>query len=118
LGALFVAPKTIQTKRATVEKFLRAYRRGAADCAVALLRHDRYGKCVSDSASQGAAMTIAPFVYPGNSAATVEAGAYYIEPQARLDSADIEHQLAWYKAQGLVEPSVETRNVLDLSFLN
>ncbi len=120
LGALFASTKMIQTRHATVEKFVRAYRRGAADYALALLRHDRYGKRISDGMSQKAAAMIARYVYPGNSAAgaasAVEAGVYFIDPQARLNAADIERQVAWYKAQGLIDQSVEARNVMDLSF--
>ena len=119
LGALFTSPKMIQTRRATVEKFVRAYRRGAAQYAIALLRHDRYGKRVSDSGSQGAAAMIARYVYPDKSsaAAAVEAGAYFMDSQALLDAADIERQVAWYKLQGLVEQAVDARNVIDPSFV-
>ncbi len=117
-GALFTAPKTIQTRRATVEKFVRAYRRGVADYAAALLRHGRFGKRISDSASQGAAEIIARYVYPGRSsgAATVEANAYFMDPNARIDMADIERQLTWYQMQGFVDKSVDARAVVDLSF--
>jgi len=91
LGALFASAKVLATRRATVEKFVRAYRRGAADYAAALLRHERYGKRVSDAKSREAATIIARYVYPGQSSgvATVEAGAYFMDPQARLDFADI-----------------------------
>ncbi len=103
----------------TVEKFIRAYRRGAAEYAITLLRHDRYGKQVSDSASQGAAAIIARYAYPdkSNAAAAVEAGVYFMDRQALLDAADIERQIAWYKSQGMVEPSVDARSVIDLSFV-
>lgn len=120
LGALFTTPKMIETRRATVEKFLRAYRRGAADYAAALLRHDRYAKRLSDAKSQATAAIIARYVYPGNSAAgtaaAVEAGAYYMEPQARLDPDELARQVDWYKAQGLVDSDVDARNVADLTF--
>jgi len=120
LGALFASTRMIQTRRATVEKFVRAYRRGASDYAIALLRHGRYGKRISDATSQAAAAMIARYVYPGNSAGSaavaVEAGVYFIDPQARLDAADIERQVARYKSQGLIDQSTEARNVMDLSF--
>ena len=117
-GALFTAPKTIRMRRATVEKFVRAYRRGVADYAAALLRHDRGGKRISDLASQKAARIIARYVYPGRSsgAAAVEAYAYFMDPNARIDMADIERQLAWYQAQGFVDKSVDARAMVDLSF--
>jgi hypothetical protein len=63
LGALFASSKTIKDKRATVEKFVRAYCRGVADSAQALLRRDRYGKRVTDSVSQEAAGIIARYVF-------------------------------------------------------
>lgn len=121
LGALFASAAVLQSKRETVAKFVRAYRRGAADYAEALLRYDRFRKRVSDVKSQAAAMTIARYAFPGKQAAssapTVEAGAYYIDPKVKLDVADIERQIQWYKSQGLVEASVDARNVVDLSFV-
>jgi NitT/TauT family transport system substrate-binding protein len=121
LGALFVSAKTIGTRRAMVEKFMRAYRHGVADYATALMRHDSSGKRVSNARSLEVAATIARYVYPGRSknsaAARVEADAYFMDPQARLDAADVARQVEWYQSQGLVEPGVDPRSVVDLSFL-
>ena len=119
LGVLFAAAKMLKTRRAAVEKFVRAYRRGAGEYSAALLRHERYGNRVSDAKSQAAAAIIARYVYPGQSGgvAAVEAGAYFMDPQARLDFADIARQVEWYKSQGLVEQSADARNVVDLSFI-
>jgi len=122
LGALFASRKMIQTRRATVQKFVRAYRRGVADYAVAFLRHDRYFKRISDAKSREASLAIARYVFPGlpvtRSATTIEEGAYYFDPKARLHAADITRQIEWYKAQGLVDDGVDARAVLDLSFLD
>ena len=119
LGALFVSKKMLETRRAAVEKFVQAYRRGAADYAAALLRKDRSSKRISDIKSKEAATTIARYVYPdrGDAAATVELGAYYIDPQARLDVADVARQIAWYKSQGLIDKAVDARTVVDASFV-
>ena len=120
LGALFVSTKMLETRRAAVDKFVNAYRRGAADYAAALLRKDRSSKRISDIKSKEAATTIAHYVYPGRGtdvAATVELGAYYIDPQARLDVADVTRQIAWYKSQGLIDKAVDARTVLDASFV-
>jgi NitT/TauT family transport system substrate-binding protein len=120
LGALFVSKKMLETRRAAVEKFLHAYRRGAADYAAALLRKDRSTKRISDIKSKEAATTIARYVYPDrgpDAAAMVELGAYYIDPQARLDVADVARQIAWYKSQGLIDKAVDTRTVVDASFV-
>jgi NitT/TauT family transport system substrate-binding protein len=119
LGALFASANTIATKRATIDKFLRAYRRGAADYTAALMRLDKYSKRVVDARSHAAAVSIASYVYPGKSdgATTVESGVFYMDPQARLDAADIERQIEWYKAQNLIDRDVAARNVVDTSFI-
>jgi NitT/TauT family transport system substrate-binding protein len=63
---------------------------------------------------------IAKYVYPGEvpdkAAALVEASTFYVDPQARLDVADIERQVNWYKSQGLVDLTADPRNFIDLSF--
>ena len=119
LGALFVNAKALAGKRALIEKFVRAYQRGAADYTP-LLKLDR-GKRASTSKSREVATLIARYVFPGkplgSSAATVESGVYYIDPKARLNFADIERQIEWFKAQGLIDASVDARNALDASFI-
>jgi NitT/TauT family transport system substrate-binding protein len=120
LGALFVSSRMIATRRAVVEKFVRAYRRGVADYGAALLRKDIHSKRTSDTKSRETATTIARYVYPErgvSGAAAIEASAYFIEPQAQLDAADIERQIAWHKAQGRVDKSVSAAAVIDLSFV-
>ena len=120
MGALFVSTKMIGTRREVVEKFVRAYRRGVADYAAALLRKDVHSKRTSDTKAHETATKIARYVYPDHSdtgASMVEAGAYFIEPQAQLDPADIERQLTWYKGRGLVDKSVNVRDVVDPSFV-
>ena len=120
MGALFASATTIDTKRPLVEKFLRAYRRGAADYTAALMRRDKYTKRVVDAKSQAAAASIARYIYPGKTgeavAAAVQASAFYMEPQAQLDLGDIERQIDWYKSQGLIDRTVTARNVVDLNF--
>lgn len=118
LGALFASAKTIANKRATVEKFLRAYRRGAAAYYEALMRKDKYGKRIAKTESHDAAVQIARYVYPGKITGSqmIEADAYFIDPQARLDAADVARQLRWYQAQGLVDKEYDPRDVTDLTF--
>src|SRR5581483_6441845 len=120
LGALFVSRKMLDTRRTVVEKFVNAYKHGVADYAAALLRKDRNSKRVSDIKSKETATTIARYVYPDrgtDAAAAVELGAYYIDPQARLDVADVARQVAWYKSHGLIDKAVDARNIVDPSFV-
>ena len=66
---------------------------------------------MTDAKADAAAGLIAAYVFPGRSsgAAAVEAGAYFIDPRARIDIADIARQIAWHKAQGLVGKPVPMR---------
>ena len=110
----------IATRRSAIEKFLRAYRRGVSGYTEALLRKDRNSKRTADIKSHEAATTIARYVYPdrGTSATlAVEASAYFIDPQAQLDVAEIDRQIAWHKAQGRVHKTVSARDVVDPSFV-
>jgi NitT/TauT family transport system substrate-binding protein len=121
LGALFVSSKVLGARRPMVDKFVRAYRHGAADYS-AMVRLDRYGKRISNVATREIATVIARYVFPGRSlgraAASVETSAYSMDPQAKLDVADVESQIAWFKAQKLIDGGVDARNIVDTSLGN
>jgi NitT/TauT family transport system substrate-binding protein len=120
-GALFTSPKTIEARHGVVEKFVRAYQKGAGEFAAALLRRDDSGNRVFNAGSHALAALIAKHVYPSESperaVSLVEASTYYVDPQARLNVGDIHAQIAWYKQQGMVDAAVDPRALFDLSFL-
>jgi NitT/TauT family transport system substrate-binding protein len=121
-GALFAAPKAIETRHGTVEKFVRAYQKGAAAFNAALLTRDAAGKPALDSAkAMAAAKAVAKYVYPGDppdeAVGKVEAATFYVDPLARLDIGDIYNQVAWLKAQALIDRSVDPKSFIDLSFV-
>ncbi|MGN6571137.1 MAG: ABC transporter substrate-binding protein [Pseudolabrys sp.] len=121
LGALFVSTKTLGARRPVVDKFVRAYRHGATDYS-GMVQLDRYGKRISNVGTREIATVIARYVYPGRqlgrAAATVETGAYPMDAKAKLDVADIERQVAWFKSQKLIEDAVDPRNIVDTSLGN
>lgn len=120
-GGLFTNTKTITSKRATVEKFVRAYQKGAADYAKDFLAKDAAGAIAYGPDSDADAVLIGKHVYPSDppeqAAPKVKASAFYVDPQARLDVADIADQVAWLKSQGLADASVDPKAILDLSFV-
>lgn len=120
LGAMFASPKMLGDRRAVTDKFLRAYRRGAADYHAAFLRLDKYSKRVSNMASQDAAKIIAYYVFPraarDEAVSAAEGEVYYIDAHARVDTADLSRRIAWYQAQGLLDKSVSAQNIVDLNF--
>jgi NitT/TauT family transport system substrate-binding protein len=120
-GGLFASPKAITGRRPVVERFVRAYQKGAAEFSGALLRLDAAGKRVTDARSKEAAAMVAKYVAPGQDPAkaadTVEASTFYVDPQARLDVGDIHRQVAWFKAQGMIDANVDPAAFIDLSFV-
>jgi NitT/TauT family transport system substrate-binding protein len=66
------------------------------------------------------AAKIARYVFPGRpldtAGATVEAGIYNMDRDARLDLADIARQVAWYQSQSLIGKGIEARLIVDSSF--
>ncbi|HWK96586.1 MAG TPA: ABC transporter substrate-binding protein [Pseudolabrys sp.] len=120
LGALLASPAMLKGRRAVTEKFLRAYRRGAADYHALFLRLDRYSKRVSNAASQEAAKILAYYVYPRarlhEAVAMAEGEVHYMDAKARIDAADLDRRIAWYQAQGLLDKAVTAQNLVDLDF--
>lgn len=121
-GALFASPKAIETRRAAVEKFVRAYQKGTAAFYEALLARDASGGRAPDPARfESAAKAVGKYVYPNDPPAQavgkVEASTYYVDPLARLDVGDIYKQVEWLKSQGLVDKSVDPKAFIDLSFV-
>jgi NitT/TauT family transport system substrate-binding protein len=118
LGALFASKKMLTERRAAAEKFVRAYRRGAASYS-AMVKLDRYGKRVANVSTRELATVIARYVYPGRelgrAAGTVEVGAYPMDPQASLNTADLERQVAWLKEQKLIDAGVKVPDIVDTS---
>lgn len=120
LGALFASPTMLDARRAVTEKFLRAYRRGAADYHTAFLRLDKYSKRVSNKASYEAAKIVAYYVYPraarDEGVAAAEGEIHYMDAQARIDTADLTRRVAWYQTLGLLDKTVTAQNLVDLKF--
>jgi NitT/TauT family transport system substrate-binding protein len=119
-GALFASANALAAHRASIQKFVRAYERGAADYAAALLRRDRYNKRVSDTKSQSAATLIARSVYPDHPASravpVIEQTAMFVDP-ARFDAADLARQIAWFKIQTLVDAAADPRLAVEPGFM-
>ena len=112
-GALFTSPKVVDNRRAVVEKFVRAYQKGIADYRAAFIT------------KSGVDAEIAPlihkYVYADEDAAKalpkIKNGALFVTADGQLDGNDVVAQVDWYKAQGLVDKSVDATTFLDFSFI-
>ena len=118
LGAIFTTTRAIAERRATLEHFLAAYRRGARELWQAFLPNDRTPQAdmTLPQATGGSDLLAIIAKYTGQSPEQLRRGIPYIDPDAKLLADDIYRQVAWYQSQGLVDRSVEARAILDLSF--
>jgi NitT/TauT family transport system substrate-binding protein len=112
-GALFTSAKNVSGRREMVEKFVRAYQRGVADYRALFV-----DKTSTDDTLLG---FIHQYIYADEPAATaygkIRAGALFVGKDAALDGADIARQIAWYKARGFVDKSVDAAAFVDTSFI-
>ncbi len=115
LGALFTSPKEVAEHRATLEKFVRAYQKGARYYYDQLLAKDAAGKVVGGPERASALALIGKYI--GQPPEQVAKSIAFIDPEGRLLVADVYHQVAWYQAQGLLDKSVDAKTFLDLSFI-
>jgi NitT/TauT family transport system substrate-binding protein len=112
-GGVFTATKTANERRDFVERFLRAYRKGARDF------HDAFADVATKSSDNPrTAESIAIIAHnTGQTADQVESGNPFVDADARLDAKDVLHQIAWYKGQNFVKGNFDPKSVLDMRYV-
>ena len=109
IGALFTSTRMADTNPGLTRRFLLAYKKGAAAF------HDAFagshGKATSSPEAQKILLILAK--YTKQSAETLASSIPYMDPEERLDVADIHHQIAWYKAHHLLAPGIDPAKVID-----
>lgn len=113
--AMFTAPKTIERRRAAVEKFVAAYQRGTQAFHTTFLAKGPDGKPVPGPDAEANLAIISK--YTGQSVDSVRASIPYVDPKGRLLVNDIYRQVRWYQGQKLVDPGVDAAAILDLTFV-
>jgi NitT/TauT family transport system substrate-binding protein len=109
LGALFTSPKMIDTKKATVERFVRAYKNGVAAYDLAFQKK-------GDAAATDKALDILA-KYTEQQKGAIAAGLPYIEPEARFSAKDVAKQVAYWQAQGQADKTVESKDIVVTTFV-
>jgi NitT/TauT family transport system substrate-binding protein len=114
-GVLFTATKLATENRDLVMRFVRAYRRGAAEYNAAFIETGGKGP-----AADAIAAIIAAYVYPNqpDGPEKAKASALYITPDAAIDMKDLTAQVDFFKQLKLVNASVNPEAFTDLSFLS
>jgi NitT/TauT family transport system substrate-binding protein len=112
-GAAFVTTKTANDRREMVERFLRAWKKGAADC------HDAFASADDKPALGEAAPQMLETIakHTGLAVETIKLGLPFCDREARLEVSDVLRQVAWYKAQGMVKPEIEGAAIIDTRYV-
>jgi NitT/TauT family transport system substrate-binding protein len=112
LVGVFVATKTASERGPLIERFLRAFRRATRDYHDAFTGPD--GKR-QDMATAPEMLAILA-KHTGQPVERVRGSLGYIDPEARIDVQDVAHQVAWYKAEGLLKGDLPGESLVDLRY--
>jgi NitT/TauT family transport system substrate-binding protein len=111
--AVFTTGKIANERHELVERFLRAYRKGAKDL------HDTFtgpdGRRQDGEAAEQIFAIIAK--YTNQTPAQAKLAISYVDPEGRLDVKDVLHQIAWYKQQNMLKGAVEGDLVIDKRYV-
>jgi NitT/TauT family transport system substrate-binding protein len=112
IGVVYTATKMANDRRDTVERFLRAYRKGARDYHDAVTGAD--GKRADGPATAAIMAIIAQ--YTGQTLEQIKLAIAYNDAEARLDVKDLLHQIAWFKSQNMVKGPVNGQDIIDARY--
>lgn len=112
-GAIITATRTTNERREMVERFLRAYRKGAR------VYHDAFTGADEKRKDGATAPEILDILakYTGQSAEQVKFGLTYNDADGRLDVQDVLHQIEWYKSQGMLKAQVDGNALIDKRYV-
>jgi NitT/TauT family transport system substrate-binding protein len=109
----FTQPKMIAQHRATVEAFLRALKAGSK------YYHDAYTGPGEKPQMGATADEVTGILakYTGLTPAQVKASIAHVDAQERVDTADIIHQVEWFKSQKMLKDEIKADTVMDNSLV-
>jgi NitT/TauT family transport system substrate-binding protein len=111
---LFFTQKEIADgKGATVERVLRALRKGARDYHDAFT--DKSGRRNDEASAPEMLDIIAKYI--SQPVQRVKLGLPYFDADLRVDVKDVQRQIDWYRAQGLLKTEVNAAQILDKRYV-
>lgn len=113
---VFTSASNAANERAQTEAFLRAFSRGAADFNAALVDNASFGP-----ESEEMVKLVHKYVYADRpyekAKPSIVNGAMRINPDAGLNMASVEDQLAWFKSKDFVPSDVTVETLVDPSYV-
>jgi len=113
LSAAFTATRTANEKPDLVKRYLRALRKATHDY------HDAFTSADGKREDQASAPEILAILakYTGQQPEILKLGLGYMDAEARLDVKDVLHQVAWYRAQGMVKNDFKAADIMDMRYV-
>lgn len=108
-AGVFASTKAIKEKQALVERFLRVFRKGAADYAAAFISADN--KRIDGPTAPEILAIIAKNVH--QTPEQVAKAIPYLDPKGALDAKDIDHQLDWFREQGMLKSNIKAADIIE-----
>jgi NitT/TauT family transport system substrate-binding protein len=112
-NAAFTATRIADARGDTVARFLRAYKAGAHDYHDAFAAPDEARKDGKEAPEILAIL----HKYTGQAPEQIAQAIPWVDGAARLDVADIVHQLEWFLTQGLLKGDVDAAQVIDARYV-
>ncbi len=111
-SAVIASTRTLDQRPELIKRFLGALRRGLRDY------HDAFSAPDGSRRDGPAAPEILAILakYTGQPAERLRLSIPYVDPEARLDFADIERQLAWFTSQNMLKGHITLDQVIDRRF--
>jgi NitT/TauT family transport system substrate-binding protein len=109
IGSVFVATKTADARHDMLVRFLKALGKAARQYHDAFTGPD--GKR-HDGPGAAAALAIVAR-YLGQEPDRIENALPYVDPQLRIDANDVQHQIDWYRAQGMLKGPLGAMDLID-----
>jgi len=112
LSSIFTTVKTADNVP-YVERFLRAYKKGAHDYVAAFVGPD--GKRADQPAAPAVLEIISKYI--GQPPERIKKAIAYVDPDARLDVKDVQNQVDWYVSQGMLKNRIDVNTVIDKRYV-
>ena len=109
----FTAAKIANDKRDTVERFLRAFEKGARDY------HDAFADAQEHRRDGPTADAVLALLakYTQQKPEDIRVAIPWLDAQLRLDSQDIRHQIEWFHDQGQMKAAVNAADIIDKRYV-
>lgn len=108
-SAAFVSTKAANQRGEVVKRFLAAYRKGLRDFHDAFSAPD--GTRRDGPTAPAMLQLMADFT--GVPVAQIAGAIPYMDPEGRIDAANVARQIAWYKSQNLLKGDIKAEELID-----